>query len=364
MGVPFPYVLRTGKARFTEATAALLFAINAAASALTVPLTLNLSTSVGFQGTLLVGLLIYAVVGVVLLALHKPALRQLANAMALVVLGGLLVCPWFLSEKASWAAHSPERNRVYALEYGQSRRSENRVMHRGSRSRRVRFGWHFWLIEGNGRRVLVDTGVGDRKLASDRGIRSWVPPVDRLRELGVTPSDIDDVILTHGHWDHIDDLAAYDTATVWMQERELLYMQSLVSSTVRERKGMRWGDLRLLESLAQEGRLKLVQGEQNIAPGIDVVPGPGHTPGSQWVKVETVDGTVVLAADSTYLYLNNQWHVPVASAADRKDNLATIEAMHRAAASPFFIIPGHDPRVMSDFPEVADGVVEIAAVAD
>jgi glyoxylase-like metal-dependent hydrolase (beta-lactamase superfamily II) len=82
------------------------------------------------------------------------------------------------------------------------------------------------------------------------------------------------------------------------------------------------------------------------------------------VKVETVDGTVVLAADSTYLYLNNQWHVPVASAADRKDNLATIEAMHRAAASPFFIIPGHDPRVMSDFPEVADGVVEIAAVAD
>jgi glyoxylase-like metal-dependent hydrolase (beta-lactamase superfamily II) len=116
--------------------------------------------------------------------------------------------------------------------------------------------------------------------------------------------------------------------------------------------------------LQQDGRLKLVNGAESVAPGIEVVLGVGHTPGSQWVKVETLDGTVVLAGDSTYLYLNNQWHRPIGSAVDREANLATIQAMHRAAASPFFLVPGHDPRVRRNFPEVAEGIVEIAAVAD
>ena len=85
-----------------------------------------------------------------------------------------------------------------------------------------------------------------------------------------------------------------------------------------------------------------------------------HTPASQYVTVETLDGPTIIAGDSTYVYLNNRWHKPIGSAVDHAANLATIREMHRKAASPFLILPGHDPRVMRWFPRISKGIVEIA----
>ena len=84
-----------------------------------------------------------------------------------------------------------------------------------------------------------------------------------------------------------------------------------------------------------------------------------HTPGTQYVTVETLDGPTIIAGDNTYTYRNNRWHKPIGSAIDHAGNLATIREMHRKAASPFLILPGHDPLVMKWFPRVSEGIVQI-----
>ena len=127
---------------------------------------------------------------------------------------------------------------------------------------------------------------------------------------------------------------------------------------------MRWQDVRLLLEAEQAGRLQLIRGAQELVPGITMTSGGAHTPGSQYVTVETLDGPVIIAGDVSYTYRNNQRHIPIGTTVDWRENLATIKAMQRQAASPFLLLPGHDPLVLKWFPPVADGVVHITMIPD
>ena len=128
---------------------------------------------------------------------------------------------------------------------------------------------------------------------------------------------------------------------------------------MRERGQIRWDDIIALIVAEKEGRLQLVHGDKTLAPGITVTMGGYHTPGSQYVTVDTLSGPAIIAGDSVSMYENNRRHRPIASTVDRDENLATIQDMHRKAASPFLILPGHDPLVMKWFPRVSKGIVQI-----
>ena len=359
MGVPFPFVLRIGKSRFTEAAPAMLFAINAAASALAVPLAHNLSMSAGFKATFQVGMVLYALVAFAMVALHRPRVQKWATGLALAAVALLLICPWLLSRAVSNPTEEKLRYRVYGIHYGRSAYREARVIRGGSRSQTVPFAWLYWLIEGHERTVLVDTGFDNPSTARRRGVSRYVRPVDRLGHWGIHPSEISDIVLTHGHWDHIGSIGRFPDARIWLQEQEFAH----VSRSTRNG-GQGWDNLQALLRAQAEGRLRLVSGRGEIAPGITLQLGGAHTPGSQYVTVETLDGLVVIAGDATYLYENNRWHKPIGSATDYQANLAAIKDMHRTAASPFFILPGHDPLVMRWFPQVAEGFVQIATIPE
>lgn len=361
MGVPFPFVLRTGKQRFTASAAALLFAINAAASALAVPLTLDLSMSHGFQATFAVGIVLYLVVAVVLAAMHEPRLQIPVNVLAAATVLALALSPWLVGGRAD-AEPGRAVYRVYALSYGHSAYREDKIVLGGSSRSRLRFEWLFWLVRGNGRTILVDTGFSDLKAVRRWGLRRFVSPTARLRTLGLAPEDVTDIILTHAHWDHVGDLRLYRNATVWIQDTEYQHAAAHVSADRPRSRGMRWSDLRALRSAESEGRLRRVDGERQIAPGVTVTLGGAHTPGFQYASVDAIDGRIIIAGDATYLYINNQWHRPIGAAVDHAANLEAIRDMQRRAASPFFILPGHDPLVMRHFPRITDGVVEITAV--
>ena len=362
MGVPFPFVLRTGKVRFTASAAALLFAINAAASALAVPLSLNLSLAYGFQATFHTAIFLYVVIGLSLLALQKSGLQLLTNSTAALAIGLLLICPWFISPSKAQTVTETPQYRVYGVSYGQSLRRENKILHGGSARNYRRFGWFFWVIQGQGRTILVDTGFDQPRLARRWKIRDFVQPIERLEQLGIAPSDVTDVILTHAHWDHMGSLTPYTRARVWIQEKEYLHATSRLSPSKPKSKGMRWKDVETLLQIEKEGRLQKIQGEATLVPGITMTLGGSHTPGFQYVTVNTLDGPVVIAGDASYLYDNNQRHIPIARAVDTQANLATIREMQRRAASPFFILPGHDPLVLRRFPQVSAGIVHITAV--
>ena len=362
MGVPFPFVLRVAKEHFPEATTTLLFAINAALSALAVPLALNLSPVWGFQAVFYVGIVIYLAVGLAFIAMHTPRLRLLTNVGVTCLLGILIFAPWLETQPAfSEAAPEPIYD-VYGVSYGRSYFREDRIFADGSSRTRLPFDWLFWVIKGHDRTILVDTGFSDPALAEKWSLKRFVQPTDRLTQLNISPLDVTDVILTHAHWDHMGGLAAYKNARVWLQKQEYEHAVSTVSQATPRARGMRWEDIQLLLQAEQDGRLNLVEGEATLMPGITMTLGGAHTLGSQYVNVSTFDGPVILAGDTTYLYENNQWHRPIGTAVDHAANLATIQAMHRQAASPFMIIPGHDPKVRKWFPKVSKGIVHITAL--
>jgi glyoxylase-like metal-dependent hydrolase (beta-lactamase superfamily II) len=221
----------------------------------------------------------------------------------------------------------------------------------------------FWVIQSGDRTLLVDTGFSDPDLAAEWNIEGYAHPLDRLHSLGISPQDVDDIILTHAHWDHAGSTALFPNAKIWMQQAEYEYAKSRLSPERPTAPGMRWTDLGALMIAKAEGRLHLVDGSASPVDGIQLRLAPGHTPGSQIVMVETLDGTVMLAGDNAHLYRNHQSHIPVGSAFDPDANLAIIREMHRMAASTFLIVPGHDPLVMEYFPTTADGIVEITMQA-
>ena len=362
MGVPFPYVLRGAKAQFSDSAAAFLFAINAGASALAVPLALNMSTAWGLGAVFQVSILIYLAAGISLVAKHKNHIIGFTNWGVAFFLILVLASPWFLSRPVQTAAAGTAYYRVFGVSYGQSRYGEDKAVKGGSASKRVSFEWIFWIIRSNDRTILVDTGFDDPNMVNRYRIRKFTQPTARLRQLGISPDEISDVILTHAHWDHMGGLSPFKNAKIWIQEKEYHHIKSIISDRTPESNGMRLRDLKTLFKAEQEGRLSLVRGQVTLLPGITMTLGGSHTPGFQYVTVETLDGPVIIAGDATYLYQNNQWHKPIGDAVDYGDNLEAIQKMHRNAASPFYILPGHDPLVMKWFPKISEGIVEITSL--
>src|SRR5690606_36585983 len=79
--------------------------------------------------------------------------------------------------------------------------------------------YSFWLVRGQGHTILFDTGF-DAEVGRRRGRTTLVDPVAALAGLGVEPDGIDQVVVTHAHYDHIGNLHRFPDAEVVIARRE------------------------------------------------------------------------------------------------------------------------------------------------
>ena len=206
------------------------------------------------------------------------------------------------------------------------------------------------LVDHGDRRILVDTGMGDRWDEKKVGVfglqRRPNQLVAELAEAGITTDSITDVVLTHLHFDHAggtlrrdgEDLApVFGKARHWVQKR---HWEWAVNPSERDRASFRADDFRLLESA---GMLELVDGNGEIMPGVRVSTVNGHTPGQQMVEFHTGQGVVVFCAD--LLPFRSQLHVPWIMGFDLNPLLTVTEKkqfLTRAAEEGYVLVFEHD----------------------
>lgn len=250
---------------------------------------------------------------------------------------------------------------VYAVSYGQIPDFRVSGLVKGAdRDRRMDIEMLVWVLKSPDRVVLVDAGFYRPHFFEHWTLRNYRRPSEAIGDLGLQPEDVDDIVVTHMHWDHADGVDLFPKAKVWVQQAEYeYYMGPAWQQTSRRGGGVDPEDLRMLLDLNLEGRLRLVDGEQHILPGISVHIGGKHTFESQYVEANSRQGSIILASDNVYLYENLDKQVPIAATFDADSNLRAQRRMLQLAARPQLVIPGHDPAVLERFPHVTSRTVRI-----
>src|SRR3954466_1421675 len=92
------------------------------------------------------------------------------------------------------------------------------------RSRRLDIAMTIWVLKGiDGRVAIVDSGFHRDQYFRQFTVRDFVKPSDAIAPLGLKPSDVTDIFLTHMHWDHAGGIDLFPDARVWVQKDEYEY---------------------------------------------------------------------------------------------------------------------------------------------
>jgi glyoxylase-like metal-dependent hydrolase (beta-lactamase superfamily II) len=206
--------------------------------------------------------------------------------------------------------------------------------------------YFLWVVRGDEGVVVVDTGFSAAAgRARDR--RQLAEPLAVLRELGIEPEKVDTLVLTHMHWDHTGHLEAFPAASIYVQERELAFWDDPISHNRLFSHLTEPDDLARVASARAEGRVRSVDGDTSIGPGIRLSLVGGHTPGQQIVEIDGQERRIVLASDAAHFYEDIDSDRTFSATVDFVAAFRALVTLRALRADGAVIVPGHDPLVCS-----------------
>ena len=227
---------------------------------------------------------------------------------------------------------------------------------------------HSWLVRGDdGVVMLVDTGMADIALVEERlkvgGIGGGHDSFRKaLAAEGLTPDAITHIVLTHMHFDHAENLDLFPKACVVVQRAELMASVDPVPS----QRIFYWkSTITNLIGRKRPAQLRLVDGDTQLFPGIELLSTGAHTEGMQVVVVQTAKGRVALVSDLGDHY--RYWY-PADPRANRRPQRSLSDAfltgnvrsgserewqaaMRRVMDNSDIVVPAHDFRIPINIPE-------------
>ncbi|HTT40237.1 MAG TPA: N-acyl homoserine lactonase family protein [Burkholderiales bacterium] len=244
-------------------------------------------------------------------------------------------------------------DRLYRLDCGRSVANDESVWTPGENvGRSVKFSSTCWLVKHGSNWLLWDTGVPESALNNPAGW-STLPKLivyhldrsltDQLGEIGLKPSDITIVAISHTHGDHIGNMHLFPDSRVVMQRAEYTWINSdgdAPNDNVRQL-------LALARNLMGTPKhLQLIDGDTDVFGdgSVTLVFTPGHTPGSQSLLVHLKNsGFIILSGDVAHSEENFEKDAVPSLNTDKAESIASMEKIRRMIATykaKFFI--NHD----------------------
>jgi len=233
---------------------------------------------------------------------------------------------------------------VRALPNGSCRVRGDVVFAGGSREEFYPFRLYIWLIQDSTHTIIVDTGPKDLE-GFNQATSEYIPggvvqeedekTLPALKKAGVSPEDVDYVIITHFHGDHCTNADLFPNAKIVVSRRG--FIENLPNGIPKE--------IMIAAVRNWPHSLILVEDEE-ILPGLRVFWVGGHSICSQAIAVRTKKGVVVLSGDAAYLFKNIEEEHPIGWT-DPEDSLRAIKLLKSAGD---IILPGHDPEILNRFP--------------
>ena len=218
--------------------------------------------------------------------------------------------------------------------------------------RRQKMELNLLLIVSEDRKILVDTGLGNRLSERQRDIyqpSDFALPAS-LGELGYRDTDITDVIMTHLHFDHAGGIVTdfgdhealtFPRATYWIQKDEWE-----IAKNPDGLNAAAYAFEHQLSLLEVQGRIKLIEGEVEIAPSVTCVKCGGHTVGSQFVQIDAEHGFFIYAGDIIATKFHTSLAITSAYDVCRADTFkAKKDIYSRLKAKKGFLLLDHDTRI-------------------
>lgn len=201
--------------------------------------------------------------------------------------------------------------------------------------------WSF-LLQGDGKNILVDTGLDDfitpPEFTAGTGLKA-LPMQESLAKIDLSPEDINIVINTHLHDDHCGNNPLFTRAEFYIQKEELKFCQDPHPL-----------DYRYEPDFIAGIKVNPVDGDFEPEPGIKLIFTPGHTPGAQTVVVQTSNGPYIIPG-----FCCNKENFPVFGPAVcpgvHCDAYKAYDTAQRVKNLVGTILPLHEPEVAKMFPE-------------
>jgi len=159
-----------------------------------------------------------------------------------------------------------------------------------------------FLIEGGDKLLLIDTGMAWTERANTYHHPESRQPEgmaihEQLAKIGYDPADIDIVVFTHLHWDHVFYCEKFVNAEFYAHEREVAFAFDPIPLYYKSYEHPELGIRRPFNDID----FKCVRGETEIMPGVRVYESFGHSPGHMSVEVDTHEGRYLCVGDSVFV---------------------------------------------------------------
>ncbi len=179
--------------------------------------------------------------------------------------------------------------KIVALKYGESVYNENYILHGGNPGKMLPISFVIYLIRDGKRNILVDAGCND-KAGFDMSV--YCEPIELVKQYGLMPEDVTDIVITHHHHDHIEALKDYPNAVIHIQKDE--YEKS---------KNYFW----------ENQTVEVFDEEKSLAKDLTIKKVGGHTIGSCIVLYKCNDKQYVFCGDECYVKECFEKHIPTGS---------------------------------------------------